>query len=153
MAGLINGQSVIQIAFVVKDIEESSRAFSQLLGNQPTPVRTAGDYSITQTILDGKPASEANCWMAFLDAGNGVSIELIQPNGKPSVWQEHLEKKGPGFHHIAFLTEDMAQSVQSCEDAGLRMRQWGRFRDGSGEYAYLEGTDSLNTFVELLARY
>ena len=153
MAGLMQGYPVVQIAFVVENIEASCHAFSQLLGTHATPVMDAGDYTGAQTVLDGEPAPEANCLMAFLNAGNGVSIELIQPNGKPSVWQEHLDKNGPGFHHIAFCTENMDRSVQDCGKVGLHLRQRGKYRDGSGEYAYLDGTDSLNIFIELLSQF
>lgn len=152
MSGLMRGQPLVQIAFVVENIEASCRAFSKLLGTHATQVMDAGDYTVTQTVLDGEPAPEANCLMAFLNAGNGVSIELIQPNGKPSVWQEHMDKNGPGFHHIAFSTEDMDRSVQDCGKAGLHLRQRGKYRDGGGEYAYLDGIDYLNTFIELLTQ-
>jgi hypothetical protein len=35
----------------------------------------------------------------------GLSIELIEPDGKPSTWQEFLDIRGEGIHHIAFLQE------------------------------------------------
>lgn len=153
MSGLLNGQPVVQIAFLVENIEESCRLFSELLGVEATPCVDAGDYSTTQTVLDGQPAPDANCLMAFLNAGNGLSIELIQPNEKPSVWREYMDKHGPGFHHIAFCTENMEKSIELCEKANMRLRQRGRYRDGSGEYAYLDAAKTLHTYIELLAQF
>lgn len=152
MSGLLGRKNVVQIAFVVENIEDACRNFSRLLGTEAGPITDAGDYCVIRTVLDGAPAPDTNCRMAFLQAGNGVTIELIQPNGAPSVWQEHLEQKGPGFHHIAFCVDDMDAAIAQYGKAGFPLRQQGRYRDDSGAYAYLDARDTLHMYIELLTQ-
>ena len=45
---------------------------------------------------------DANCQMAFFDVGEACQIELIQPNGVKSTWQDFLDEHGEGIHHLAF---------------------------------------------------
>jgi catechol 2,3-dioxygenase-like lactoylglutathione lyase family enzyme len=142
MSGLINTNVVTQIAFVVRDIEATKKKFAEFLGVEPP------DHFATaktpDNLVDGLPAPEVNALLAFFKAGPNLSIELIQPNGVKSVWQDVLDEKGEGFHHIAFGIKGMDENVKACEDAG-----WKCLQRGKG-YAYLDARDDLKCILELL---
>ena len=142
MAGLIGTNIVFQVAFVVKDIEAAKKKFAEFLGVEPR------HHIVTEktpdNIYKGKSAPDVSCILAFLDIGPNLEIELIQPNGVASVWQDVLDEKGEGFHHIAFKVKDIEESVAACESFGMECIQ-----RGTG-YAYFDATKDLKCIIELL---
>lgn len=153
MSGIIGTNRVTQVCIIVKDIEAAKQKFAEFLGLPVPEHSTGGDYNVTGTEYKGEPAPEANAYLAFFDVGPGLQLELIQPNGVASTWQEHLDKHGEGIHHIAFVVDDMPKSVENCEAFGMQLVQRGKYGDGSGEYAYMDATDSLKCVIELLHNY
>ena len=142
MAGLIGTNTVCQIAFVVKDMEVTKRKFAEFFGVEP-PEHFSTAKS-PDNIIDGKPAPVVSALLAFFNVGPGLAIELIQPNGESSVWQDVLDEKGEGFHHIAFFVKDMENKITVCENAGMKCIQKG------GGYAYLDANADLKCLIELL---
>lgn len=153
MAGIINTQTLTQVGFIVKDIEKTKTRWAEFLGVTPPSTLGGGKFEITQTQVAGKPAPKANCLMAFFDVGPNVQLELIQPNGEKSTWQDFLDQRGEGIHHIAFHVKDMNGNIRACEAFGMECVQRGKYGDGGGEYAYLDAGEDLKCLVELLENY
>ncbi len=152
MAGVIGTQLIAQVGFIVKDVETTKRKWAEFLGVPVPETQPCGDYAVTQTVFEGKPAPEASSLLAFLDIGPGIQLELIQPNEAPSTWRNFLNEHGEGIHHIAFQVKNSAEKVASAEAAGLRLVQHGKYGDGGGEYNYLDAPD-LKCIIELLESY
>lgn len=55
-------------------------------------------------------------------------------------------------HHLAFNVKGMKVNIENCEQWGMHLVQRGEYRRGDGRYAFLDATDSLKMFVELLER-
>jgi len=138
---------VAQIGIIVKDIEKTAKAYADFLGlPMPSISETAGIESSRATYR-GEPC-EATAKLAFFKVGEGIDIELIQPDEKPSTWREFLNERGEGVHHIAFWIKDTAGKVKKLEAAGMTLLQTGEW--GTGRYAYLDAMDSLKTIIETL---
>ena len=153
MSGILGTSKVTQVALIVRDIEKTKAKLAELLALPVPPHFGGGDFAVTQTQYKGAPAPDADCLLAFFDVGGGLQLELIQPNGKPSVWQDFLDKKGEGLHHIAFNVKGMEQVILSGENFGMKLEQKGNYGDGGGCYAYLEGGEGLPFYVELLESF
>ena len=137
---------VVQIGLIVKDVEKTAGAYAEVFGiPKPALVLIASD-SFANTMFHGEP-STAKGKAAFFDLGP-VQVELIEPVGAPSTWEEYLRTKGEGIHHIAFQTGDMAGARQFLQSKGMETIQSGGW-DG-GQYAYVECTQQLGTILELL---
>ena len=150
MSGVIDTKVLTQVGFIVKDIDKSKAKFAEFFG-VPVPVTIGGgDFEITQTEVMGKPAPDANCLMAFFQVGENVHIELIQPNGMKSTWQDFLDENGEGMHHIAFGIKGMNDKIIACEKFGMKLVQKGEFGDASGRYAYMDASNDLHCLIELL---
>ena len=152
MAALLKTNVITQVGLIVKDVEKTKKKWAAFFGVPVPPTIDAGDYEITQTKYKGKAAPKAKCLMAFFDAGS-VQLELIQPNGEKSTWQDFLDKKGEGIHHIAFQVKGTKKILETCEKEGLKCVQQGKYGDASGEYAYLDSAKDLKCIVELLESY
>ena len=153
MSGVLGTNLVTQVALIVRDIEVTKKKFAEFFGVEPPATLGGGDYEITGTTYMGKPAPRANAKLAFFNVGPNVSLELIEPNGEKSTWQDFLDEKGEGLHHIAFGVKGMDSVIASCEKLGMTMTQRGKYGDASGEYAYLDATKDLKCFVELLESF
>jgi catechol 2,3-dioxygenase-like lactoylglutathione lyase family enzyme len=142
----LDSKTVMQIGIIVRDAEAAARAYAEVFGI-PTPevVPIAAD-DFANTVHRGKP-SQARGKAAFFDLGS-IQMELIEPVGSPSTWQEFLDANGPGIHHLAFKTADMQSSLAFLDEKGMPLIQSGGW-DG-GQYAYIDSTEKLGAIVELL---
>jgi methylmalonyl-CoA/ethylmalonyl-CoA epimerase len=142
----LDSKTVVQIGIIVRDAEKTAAHYAEVFGlPKPEVVEIAAD-SFAKTDFRGQP-SEAKGKAAFFDLGP-VQMELIEPVGAPSTWEEFLRTKGEGIHHIAIRTEDLAGARQLLQSKGMETIQSGGW-DG-GQYAYVECTPQLGTILELL---
>lgn len=137
---------VTQIGFVVEDIEKSSRAYADLFGVEVPEINITDPLEKSHTAYRGEP-TEARAKLAFFRLEN-ITIELIEPVGGPSIWQEFLDTKGEGVHHIAFQVDDLDGHIALLEQNGGQLVQRGDFTGGS--YTYVDTTPRLGTIIELL---
>ena len=141
-------RKVVQVAFVVKDIEASSRRWAELLG-QPVPkINTTRPGHEVKEIYRGKP-SEGQVKLTFFDLGQ-VVIELLQPVSPGTSWYEYLQKKGEGVQHLGFQIEDTEKTSAELEKLGYPMIHRGRYDGDNGDYIYHDALDSLGVVIELL---
>jgi methylmalonyl-CoA/ethylmalonyl-CoA epimerase len=137
-----------QVAVVVRDVDRAAERYSELLG-VPVPKATLTDaLPQAHTRLRGQP-TEGRAKLAFVRLKN-ITIELIEPVGGPSTWQEFLEQHGEGVHHIAFDVPQVDEHVARFERAGGHVLQRGDFT--GGQYLYVDATPQLGVIVELLTR-
>lgn len=150
MSGIIGTHLLAQVGFIVQDIEATKREFAKFFGVPVPDHFDGGKFEITKTAYLGQSAPKANCLMAFFDVGENLQIELIQPNGEKSTWQDYLNEHGEGIHHLAFTINGMETQIQNCEKFGMKLVQRGEYADGDGRYAYLDAGQSLKCLIELL---
>ena len=137
---------VCQVGIVVRDIEKTARAYADVFGLPLPPVIVTDPLEKAGTRYRGAP-TEARAKLAFFSMGQ-VSIELIEPLGRPSTWLEHLEKHGESVHHIAFIVQGMDRCLAYLETKGLPLVQRGEYT--GGRYAYIESEPALKVALELL---
>jgi catechol 2,3-dioxygenase-like lactoylglutathione lyase family enzyme len=143
--------AVCQVGFVVHDIERAAKLFSGLFGVDVPPIVETAGHAIAKTTVNGEP-SEATAKLAFFNAGQ-LQFELIQPDDKPSVWREHLDKHGEGVHHIAFKVDNTGEAMGYLAEHGIEMKQQGLYTDGSGMYSYMDSAPVLGVMIELLESF
>jgi len=146
---IIGSNVITQIGIVVKDIEKSSKAYAEFLGVEVPQWFITDPVEISHTQYRGKP-SKAQAKLAFFQLGN-IVIELIEPVGGPSTWQEFLATKGEGVHHIAFEVQGMDKRIANLKAIGIPLIQRGDYTGGC--YSYLDGTPKLGVILELLENF
>jgi len=140
--------TVAQVAIVVRDVEATAKAWADLLGVDTPQWKLSGPREETNACYRGEP-TDGRAKLAFFHMDN-LSIELIEPVGGPSTWQEFLDAHGDGIHHIAFRVGDMDGHVAMFETKGMPLQQSGDFKGGC--YRYIDSTAKLGAIVELLAK-
>lgn len=145
--GILGSSIVTQIGFIVRDVDASKKIFADFLGLEEPKSFWTGDIEQTQSVYRGKPCP-AKAKLAFLKVGDQVDIELIQPDGQPSVWQEFLDEKGEGIQHIAFQIKDTKGKLHALGEIGMPTLQTGEYT--GGRYSYVDGLKDLKVVIELL---
>lgn len=149
MGQVIFGQpdnGIIQMSYVVRDIHEAMDHWVKKLGVGPWFL--LDHFTGVDPVYRGAPSTaEITIGMAF--AGH-MNIELIQMNNDaPSVYREHVDQRGYGFHHFGVGTtnfdDDMAAHLAQGHDlvflAGV---------PSGGRVAYMDTTAHLPGYTELI---
>ena len=92
------------IAIVVEDTEQALTFYRDTLG---LPV------VLSEEIPTG------NVRLTHLDMGN-VHLQLVQPLTEDHPLAFHLKEHGEGLHHLCFQTEDVASTLASLSERGLK---------------------------------
>jgi methylmalonyl-CoA/ethylmalonyl-CoA epimerase len=131
---------------VVKDIETSVAQYWKIFGIGPWQIYTFQSPDLFDTTLHGKP-EPYSMKVAAAQVGN-LQWELIQPLGGRSSYQEFLDEKGEGLHHVAVMVEDFDKTVAALGKQGIGTVMTGKFRESS--YAYLDTGPALGFITEIL---
>jgi methylmalonyl-CoA/ethylmalonyl-CoA epimerase len=138
--------SITQVGLIVRDIEATARAWSEILGLPIPEIQITDPVEATQAEYRGH-ATGARAKLAFFHLGP-VDLELIEPVGGPSAWKDHLDQHGDSLHHIAFEVPGMKQTLAFLDSQGLPLVQRGEYT--GGRYAYVDGSAQLGCVLELL---
>jgi len=141
-------KTIVQVAIVCRDIDACSKRWAALLGMDPPKITTTKPGREVNLIYRGKP-SNGQVKLAFFETGQTV-LELLQPVGGNTSWQEILDANGEGVHHIAFKIQNVEKTLKSCEALGMPNIHQGRFDSNDGTYIYLDSKKALGVTVELL---
>jgi len=138
--------SIMQVAYVVENIEQSMQEFAQRLKVGPWFV--TGPFTPTEGRYRGQP-TEVNLTLAVGFAGH-MSFELIQQHNRaPSVFRETVEKRGYGFHHWAVATDAFEHDVELHRSHGYEAAFTARSARGY-RIAYMDTTRDLPGMIELI---
>jgi catechol 2,3-dioxygenase-like lactoylglutathione lyase family enzyme len=144
---LLGTNVVTQVGILVHDIEKSIKEFAAVLGMEEPGYVVTGPIEETMAEYRGQPC-DARAKLAFFHVGGNLTLELIEPDEKPSTWREDLDKYGEGVHHLAFNIKGMKQTIARLEANGIPLVQKGEYQ--GGRYAYLDSRKTLKTLIELL---
>lgn len=97
-------KKIEHIGIAVKNIEESSAIYEKLLG--------------VASYKQEAVASE-NVLTSFFKIGQS-KIELLQATSEDSAIHKFIEKKGEGFHHIAFAVTDIDYETKRLISEGFK---------------------------------
>jgi methylmalonyl-CoA/ethylmalonyl-CoA epimerase len=135
------------VALVVRDMDRAVKYF-EALGVGPFPPFLGGPgMSFTGKSVRGEPSDyDMDLRIGRADMG-GLQIELIQPLKGRSIYDEFLEEKGEGLHHLAFMVEDIDAETAALEKKGFKVVQTGAMPNT--RWAYFEAEASGGMLIEL----
>src|SRR5437660_1177459 len=138
MPALFPVEHVDQIALVVRDLDQAMRRYWELLGVGPWRVYTYGPPLVRDMTYRGR-RQDYRMRLALAHAGQTM-VELIQPLAGPNVYDEHLERKGEGLHHIGVFVPSFDEAVAEVKQRGYAVLQsgrgYGRLGDGGGRTSW-----------------
>lgn len=97
-------KEVDHIAIVVRDTEEALNFYRDVL---------------KLPLLFSEELTEIGVRLTHLDMGN-LRLQLVQPLDKGHPLNDHLEKFGEGFHHVAWKVDDTEASMNNLNNFNLK---------------------------------
>jgi methylmalonyl-CoA/ethylmalonyl-CoA epimerase len=127
-------RKIDHLGIAVTSLDEGLALWRDLLGLEPAGVETVAEQGVRT---------------AFLNVGD-TRLELIEPTGPDTPVGRFLSKRGPGFHHVCFLVEDLEAAIRELESQGMRLVDR-EPRDGAqgSKVAFLHPGSTGGVLVEL----
>jgi len=127
-------RKIHHVAVVVEDVERSLHFWRDVLGMDPSMVKTI-------------PEQKAR--IAFLPAGEG-ELELVQPVDADSGLARYLAKRGQGMHHICLQVDDIGSLLTRMKANGVRLIDEQPVKGEAGKlYAFIHPESTGGVLVEL----
>lgn len=97
---------ILHLGIVVRDLEKAVKIYENELDIGPWEIEDPRPFFADKKVNDGYGL---NIHTAIYRGGS-YEIELVMPVG-PGIYQDWLEKRGPGLHHIKFETKENYDSI------------------------------------------
>lgn len=143
-------RKLCQIAFVCKDIEETMKKWVDYLSVGPWLVLTFDNSSMENFKLNGKEVNEPFKFIVALANVGEMQIELLQPVYGPLSYQQFIDTKGEGLHHIKeqMSEEKINEKTAFFGEKGIQVSQTGLF-GGVDIHCIFDTESDLNFIYEL----
>jgi hypothetical protein len=138
--------AIVQIAFIVPDLDDAMTQFTERLGVGPWQVMR--DFAGDNPMYRNEP-TEARAHVALGFSGH-MQYELIQPvDEHPSVHRDVLESRGYGFHHFGYARPRFDEAVAEMRARGYEPIFTASL-GGDSRVAYFDTRDALPGMTEFL---
>ena len=135
-----------QIAWLTRDLEKSMQAWIDVLRIGPWRVFRFTDKTVKNLRIGGKLVDEPFEFRIAITHVGDMEIELIEPVQGPMIYQEYIDRRGEGLHHIKEkLPEDtMKTVVADYEKRGISVTQTGQF---VADFHFYLNTEPILDFI------
>jgi hypothetical protein len=122
----------------------------ELTGIGPWAVFDFGAPDVTDIVVRGKP-TDFRVKLALTWTGDRM-WEIIQPVSGPSPYQEFIDERGEGMHHVLVqhANHDFDQVVEHFRSRGCEPLMTFKFR--GTQFCFIDATKQLKMYVEVLKR-
>lgn len=142
---------IVQIGFVVEDLEKTKRAMLDVFGLAPD----AGGESLYKGCIykNSEELIDAPVLAAFYNFFN-VQLEFLQPIGDTdTVWSDYLKMGRSGLHHIRFDVDDQDRANQLMAEKGIGIWMEGHsLINPAARFTYYDSIEKLGFIVEAVTR-
>lgn len=136
---------IVQIGVAVKDIDKTLEVYKNAFGWEAFAFADTPDGI---KLYRGE-VEDFSVRMAFIRFEH-IEIELCMPTRGKNVWQDFIDARGEGIHHILFDVPDFEKAKKFLESKGIMMVQTGpSARYPGGRWAYFDATEQLGHYIEI----
>lgn len=138
----------VQIAYVVPDVEAAAAEWAALYGAGPFLVNR--HIAVTDVMYRGAPAvfdhtSAYGQWGPMM-------VELVHDHGSgPSVVRERFAPHERGLHHMAFMVDDLDQTVAGLGEQGYDVAMSAATANGT-RFVFIDALSTHGHYFELYQR-
>lgn len=137
--------AIIQLSWVVHDLEEAARRWHKATGIGPFLI--GRHLQITDPLYRGVPG-KIDFSIAIAQSGE-LQIELVQQHDdKPSCYRDMVPAGQEAMHHVAIMPADYDAGVQHYLDQGFAIASSGMF--GQVRFCYVDCRPQLGHMVEIV---
>ncbi len=123
------------IGIAVQDLAGAEKIFEDILGYAPHKRERVDSESVE---------------VSFFQTGES-KVELLATTEAQGPIGEHIQKRGPGLHHLAFHVDDLQEEISRLETLGYRIISGPKSGADGKIIAFLHPSDTVKVLVELCA--
>lgn len=136
-------------AVVVSDLDQAMERYTNELGIGPWAVYTFTPDWVRDMTFRGKEQDFA--FKIALCEVAPIMHELLEPLQGPNSYEEFLDARGEGLHHLCYLVEDIDAEISKMESRGFTVLQSGRgFGTNDCAFAHFDTEGALGRIFEAL---
>ncbi len=98
-------KKIYHLGYAVEDISAAARFYEEHFGARVGEPEEVEEQGIVSTMFE---------------VGESM-VELVQPTRPDSPVGRFLQKRGEGFHHVAFQVEDLQASLEELKENGVEL--------------------------------
>jgi methylmalonyl-CoA/ethylmalonyl-CoA epimerase len=136
---------IIQVGHVVRDLDKTMKYYWDAFRIGPWDVYTFDPTAVRESMVRGKPS--AHTYLVAATWLTEMQLELMQPLTGRSIYDEHLEKKGEGLHHLKVYYPDCREAIEKFHAQGISVIQSGKI--DNDEFYYLDTEKTLGYVIEV----
>lgn len=108
------GAPTTHVGVIVRDVDATVRRMQDTFGVSIPAATVTG-----KTVWNGDPSGPKE-WRVKLTSFvlGSMTLELVEPLDAAGPHRAHLDRFGPGLHHIAFITKDRAEAFAWLKEKG-----------------------------------
>ncbi len=126
---------IYHLGYAVHDVGAAARFYEENFGARPSEPEVVEDQGIVATMFR---VGESQ-------------IELVQPTRPDSPVGKFLERRGEGFHHVAFEVEDLEAALARLRGNGVELiDERPRIGAGGTRMAFLHPKGAFGVLTELV---
>jgi len=146
---ILGGKPVGQIGIVVKDIDRALDMYVKMWGLKGWQGFVYSSDNVRSLSYLGEPADYG---MKVAWTGANPQVELVQSLAGPNIYEDWLERRGEGLHHLGIMVDSIESEVEVMQEAGYEMLMagFGHGLDGDGGFAYFDTEPQLGVIIELI---
>lgn len=128
-------KKIYHLGYAVHDITAATRFYEEHFGarvGEPEEVEEQGIVAAMFAVGESK-------------------IELLKPTRPDSPVSKYLEKRGEGFHHVAFQVDDLEAALRKLKESGVDLiDEEPRVGAGGTRMAFVHPRDAHGVLTELV---
>ena len=128
-------EKIYHLGYAVENIQAATRFYEEHFGVRVGEPEEVEEQGIVATMFE---------------VGESM-IELVQPTRPDSPVRKFLEKRGEGFHHVAFKVDDLEATLRDLKENGVELiDEEPRIGAGGTRMAFLHPRGAHGVLTELV---
>jgi len=128
-------EKIYHLGYAVENIQAATRFYEEHFGVRVAEPEEVEEQGIVATMFE---------------VGESM-IELVQPTRPDSPVRKFLEKRGEGFHHVAFKVDDLEAALRDLKENGVELiDEEPRIGAGGTRMAFLHPRGAHGVLTELV---
>ena len=99
-------RQIDHLGIAVVDLDAAVKVYTEMLGLECVGYETIEEQKVR---------------VAMLPVGTEVNIELLESTSPDGPVAKFIERKGEGFHHIAYRVDDIEAELAKLKEKGVRL--------------------------------